>query len=446
MASKRRYFGTDGIRGTVGVLPITEAFLTLLGQALGYWLCQEGHSKVLIGRDTRESGIVLENALIAGLIQQGIEIVSIGVATTPMVAYLTKAWGAHLGVVISASHNPYTDNGLKFFSQEGTKLNDAFELAIELLLAHPSQNIDCKQSGQVLTRPEANATYVDFCLSLFPQLSLKDFKIVLDAAEGAGSVIGPMVLKRFGAEVITLHCSPNGRNINENCGATNPKRLAQSVLEHKADIGIAFDGDADRLIMVDHQGEIVDGDELLWILSAHYHRQNRLLGHGVVGTLMTNMGFVKAIEPLGIEFERAAVGDRFVMEALTNKGWVLGGETSGHLLCLDKTSTGDALIAALNVLEALIQQAQMLNQAKHGMQKWPQVLKNVKMTRDAWNERLPVMQEAIRALELRFVGQVRVVVRPSGTEPLVRVMVEAADLAIALEGVDDLVKKLTGAL
>ena len=443
MSSKRRYFGTDGIRGTVGVLPMTQQFLSTMGQALGHWLRLEGHSLVLLGRDTRESGVVLEQALISGLVQQGIDVIDVGVVTTPMVAYLTLCWKAHLGIVVSASHNPYTDNGLKFFSREGMKLPDAFESAMESLLDNLSSLESIPERGQIRVVDEANAVYLDFCHALFPQLSLKGLKIVLDGAQGAGSQIGPMILKSFGAEVVALYCEPNGVNINEGCGATSPKRLAEAVLAEKADLGIALDGDADRLIMVDETGEIVDGDELLWVLASEYQRMGRLSG-GVVGTLMTNMGLVKALERLHIPFERVPVGDRFVMEALLAKGWILGGEASGHLLCLDKASTGDAMVAALNIMELLIQAKKTLYTLKRGMLKWPQVMKNVALDRAEWERRAPNLQKSMGILEQELPGQLRMVVRPSGTEPVVRVMVEAESLDLATQCVDGLVEELTG--
>ncbi|MBT8529934.1 phosphoglucosamine mutase [Polynucleobacter paneuropaeus] len=434
---KKQYFGTDGIRGEVGQFPILPDFMTRLGYAAGIVLTSQAkvgeRCKVLIGKDTRVSGYLLESALEAGFVAAGVDVILCGPMPTPGVAYLTKALRLSAGVVISASHNLYQDNGVKFFSAQGDKLSDDFEFAIEAELNKPLGCVHSEHLGKVSRLDAATGRYIEFCKSTFPDnINLRGMKVVVDCANGAAYQIVPNVFRELGAEVIAIGVEPNGRNINDHCGATAPAALIAKVKEVAADIGIALDGDADRLQMVDKTGRLFNGDELLYVLANDRLQRGIPLG-GVVGTLMTNMAVEKAIKELGVQFERAAVGDRYVLELLKKKSWILGGEGSGHLLCLDQHTTGDGTIAALQVLAAMSQQKKSLAQLLDSVKIYPQVLLNIKIqsTYD-WkaDEKLKAQISKVEA-DLQNTG--RVLIRPSGTEPLLRVMVEAQDEAIALK-------------
>ncbi|QWD13619.1 phosphoglucosamine mutase [Polynucleobacter paneuropaeus] len=434
---KKQYFGTDGIRGEVGQFPILPDFMTRLGYAAGIVLTSQAkvgeRCKVLIGKDTRVSGYLLESALEAGFVAAGVDVILCGPMPTPGVAYLTKALRLSAGVVISASHNLYQDNGVKFFSAQGDKLSDDFEFAIEAELNKPLGCVHSEHLGKVSRLDAATGRYIEFCKSTFPgNLNLRGMKVVVDCANGAAYQIAPNVFRELGAEVIAIGVEPNGRNINDHCGATAPAALIAKVKEVAADIGIALDGDADRLQMVDKTGRLFNGDELLYVLANDRLQRGIPLG-GVVGTLMTNLAVEKAIKELGVQFERAAVGDRYVLELLKKKSWILGGEGSGHLLCLDQHTTGDGTIAALQVLAAMSQQKKSLAQLLDSVKIYPQVLLNIKIqsTYD-WkaDEKLKAQISKVEA-DLQNTG--RVLIRPSGTEPLLRVMVEAQDEAIALK-------------
>ncbi|MBT8614651.1 phosphoglucosamine mutase [Polynucleobacter paneuropaeus] len=434
---KKQYFGTDGIRGEVGQFPILPDFMTRLGYAAGIVLTSQAkvgeRCKVLIGKDTRVSGYLLESALEAGFVAAGVDVILCGPMPTPGVAYLTKALRLSAGVVISASHNLYQDNGVKFFSAQGDKLSHDFEFAIEAELNKPLGCVHSEHLGKVSRLDAATGRYIEFCKSTFPgNLNLRGMKVVVDCANGAAYQIAPNVFRELGAEVIAIGVEPNGRNINDHCGATAPAALIAKVKDVGADIGIALDGDADRLQMVDKTGRLFNGDELLYVLANDRLQRGIPLG-GVVGTLMTNLAVEKAIKELGVQFERAAVGDRYVLELLKQKSWILGGEGSGHLLCLDQHTTGDGTIAALQVLAAMSQQKKSLAQLLDSVKIYPQVLLNIKIqsTYD-WkaDEKLKVQISKVEA-DLQNTG--RVLIRPSGTEPLLRVMVEAQDEAIALK-------------
>ena len=434
---KKQYFGTDGIRGEVGQFPILPDFMTRLGYAAGIVLTSQAkvgeRCKVLIGKDTRVSGYLLESALEAGFVAAGVDVILCGPMPTPGVAYLTKALRLSAGVVISASHNLYQDNGVKFFSAQGDKLSDDFEFAIEAELNKPLGCVHSEHLGKVSRLDAATGRYIEFCKSTFPDnINLRGMKVVVDCANGAAYQIAPNVFRELGAEVIAIGVEPNGRNINDHCGATAPAALIAKVKDVGADIGIALDGDADRLQMVDKTGRLFNGDELLYVLANDRLQRGIPLG-GVVGTLMTNLAVEKAIKELGVQFERAAVGDRYVLELLKQKSWILGGEGSGHLLCLDQHTTGDGTIAALQVLAAMSQQKRSLAQLLDSVKIYPQVLLNIKIqsTYD-WkaDEKLKVQISKVEA-DLQNTG--RVLIRPSGTEPLLRVMVEAQDEAIALK-------------
>lgn len=429
----RKYFGTDGVRGRVGDYPITPQFVMHLGYAAGKVLAGADHtqgerSAVLIGKDTRISGYMLESALEAGLIAAGLDVYLGGPIPTPAVAYLTRALRLQAGVVISASHNPFEDNGIKFFSGDGTKLPDEVELAIEAELDNPMQTNSSDSLGKAKRLDDAVGRYIEFCKSTFPaEMNLRGLKIVVDSAHGATYHIARNVFHELGADVIAIGAQPDGKNINAGYGATAPDNLRKAVVEHKAHIGLALDGDGDRLVMVDAEGHLYDGDQLLYIIAKHRHAVGKMQG-GVVGTLMTNLAFEHAMQKLGIPFVRAKVGDRYVMELLQQKGWQLGGENSGHIICLDKHSTGDGIISALQVLHALRMKQQTLAQAAHDLVMYPQVLINVRVTGKAADllqrpEVNAVAAEAERALS----GKGRVLLRPSGTEPLLRVMVEGED-------------------
>ena len=424
---EKRYFGTDGIRGRVGSEPMTPDFVLRLGWAAGRVLVGDGHPSVLIGKDTRISGYMLESALQAGLSAAGIDIRLLGPMPTPGIAYLTRTLRASAGIVISASHNPYYDNGIKFFSGDGTKLPDEVELAIEAELERPMQTVDSAELGKAERIVDAAGRYIEFCKSTIPQRTvLHGLKLVVDCANGATYHIAPSVFEELGAEVIRLAAHPDGLNINADCGATAPQRMADAVLSNQADLGIALDGDGDRVIMVDHRGEVVDGDELLYIIARAHHEEGRMQG-GVVGTQMSNLGLELALKGLGIPFERAAVGDRYVMERLLAHGWTLGGESSGHIICLNQTTTGDGIIAALQVLYVMVTSGKALHELKQGMEKMPQALVNVPIEGPVDLAATPLIREAVAEVEQCLGEQGRVLLRPSGTEPLVRVMVEGRD-------------------
>lgn len=433
---KKQYFGTDGIRGEVGQFPIVPEFITRLGYAAGKVLVQNAkpgeRCKVLIGKDTRVSGYLLEAALEAGFAAAGVDVKLCGPMPTPGVAYLTKALRLSAGVVISASHNAYQDNGIKFFSAEGGKLTDEFELAIEAELAKSMGCVSSKELGKAFRIDDAAGRYIEFCKSTFPgELNLKGMKLVVDCANGAAYHTAPHVFHELGAEVISIGVQPDGRNINDGCGATAPAALIEKVKETKADLGIALDGDADRLQMVDASGRLFNGDELLYVLAKDRLARAENLG-GVVGTLMTNLAVENAIKALGIGFERANVGDRYVLELLKQKGWIIGGEGSGHLLCLDQHSTGDGTIAALQVLAAMSQTKKTLAQLLESVKLFPQVLLNIKFKAGYDWKADNALKSQITQVETELKGTGRVLIRASGTEPVLRVMVEANDDAIAL--------------
>lgn len=444
----RKFFGTDGIRGTVGVAPITPDFMLRLGHAVGRVLGGSAAKPVVvIGKDTRISGYVLESALEAGLISAGASVVLLGPAPTPAVAYLTRALRASLGVVISASHNAYPDNGIKFFSAQGTKLPDAWELAVEAALNEPPQWAGSDALGRARRLDDANGRYIEFCKSTFDHaLSLHGMKLVVDAAHGAAYQIAPQVFHELGADVVPMGCAPDGFNINDGVGATQPQALMQAVRDHGADYGVALDGDADRLQMVDASGRLFDGDELLYVLAAD--RLMRAAGQGgprpegVVGTLMTNLGVEQALHALGLSLVRTQVGDRYVLEELLRRGWLLGGEGSGHLLALDKHSTGDGLVSALQVLQACAHQQRSLAELLQPVQLCPQVLINVRLQPGQDWQASTRLQDETRAVEAALGDAGRVLIRASGTEPLVRVMVEAQDADLAQSSAERLAAAL----
>jgi phosphoglucosamine mutase len=430
--AKRNFFGTDGIRGKVGQAPITPDFVLQLAHAVGRVLRQtEAHPVVLIGKDTRISGYMLESALESGFNSAGVDVVLLGPVPTPAVAYLTRAQRASLGVVISASHNPFDDNGIKFFSAMGAKLPDEWELAVEAAMAQAPQWADSAQLGRTRRLNDAAGRYIEFCKSTFEaRLSLKGLKVVIDAAHGAAYHIAPDVLHELGAEVISIGCAPDGLNINQGVGATHPEALVAAVLQHGADLGIALDGDADRLQMVDAKGRLYNGDELIYLLAQDRVRRGQPVP-GVVGTLMTNMAVELAVRAQGMGFVRAKVGDRYVLEALAENGWTIGGEGSGHILVLDKHSTGDGVIAALQVLQAVVRSGQSLAQLLGGLTLFPQTMINVRVQPGTDWKQNQALQDGIASAEARLQGRGRVLIRASGTEPLLRVMVEADDAALA---------------
>ena len=433
---KKQYFGTDGIRGEVGKFPIVPEFMTRLGYATGKVLTKDAklgeRCKVLIGKDTRVSGYLLEAALEAGFAAAGVDVMLCGPIPTPGVAYLTKALRLSAGIVISASHNPYQDNGIKFFSENGDKLSDDLELAIESELDKPMGCVSSKELGKAFRLDDAAGRYIEFCKSTFSgDLNLKGLKLVVDCANGAAYHTAPNVFHELGAEVIAIGVNPDGRNINDGCGATAPGALIEKVKEVGADLGIALDGDADRLQMVDASGRLFNGDELLYVLAKDRLNRGQKLG-GVVGTLMTNLAVENAIKALGIGFERANVGDRYVLELLKQKSWIVGGEGSGHLLCLDQHSTGDGTIAALQVLAAMSQSKKSLSQLLDAVKIFPQVLLNVKYKLGYNWKSDEVLSKQIQKVEneLRNIG--RVLIRASGTEPVLRVMVETDNADVAM--------------
>ncbi len=429
MKPQHKYFGTDGIRGTVGTHPITPEFVLKLGWAAGRVLANgHGRSKVLIGKDTRISGYMFESALEAGLSAAGMDILLLGPMPTPAIAYLTRTFHAQAGIVISASHNPFQDNGIKFFSGKGMKLPDEVETAIEAELDLPMRTVASDRLGKAERIHDAAGRYIEFCKSSIPyDINLKGLKIIVDCAHGATYHVAPNVLRELGATVVTIGTQPNGLNINAGYGATQPQALQTAVVAQQADLGIALDGDGDRVIMVDAYGEVVDGDELLFIIASARHAAGTLQGT-VIGTVMSNLGLEQALQQRGISFARAAVGDRHVLEMLQQHHGILGGESSGHILCLDRTTTGDGIITALQILAISVQTSLPLHVLKQGMQKCPQHMINVPLTADAAsvlssNE----VQQAVRDAEQELGRYGRVLLRPSGTEPLIRVMVEGND-------------------
>jgi phosphoglucosamine mutase len=438
--SNRKYFGTDGIRGRLGQGAITPEFMLKLGWACGQVFKKEGsRNRVIIGKDTRISGYLFESALEAGLSAAGVDIRLLGPMPTPAIAYLTRTYRANAGIVISASHNPYQDNGIKFFSPEGMKLDDDVELEIEDWLDKDLEVVSPDSLGKAKRIDDAVGRYVEFCKSTIPsQMSLEGIKIVLDCAHGATYQVAPYVFKELGAEIVSIGVSPDGLNINRGFGSTEPQALVDKVLVEKADLGIAFDGDGDRVTMVDASGRLIDGDEMLYIIAKDRHQNQRLEG-GVVGTLMTNFGVELALKNRNIPFERANVGDRYVMELLKKHNWQLGGEGSGHLVCFDKSTTGDGIISALQVLSATWRQQKSLSELLEDLDKLPQVLKNVRIAERCAPMENPVVAEAVARQEARFAGQGRVLLRASGTEPLIRVMAEGTDSALVNEVVDELV-------
>lgn len=421
-----RYFGTDGIRGRVGDAPMTVEFAVRLASAAARVLAPQGGS-VLIGKDTRLSGYLFEAALEAGFVAAGVDVRLIGPLPTPAVAYMTQRTGCDFGVVISASHNPYEDNGIKFFNRDGGKLSDAVEAAIEAELERPPLTVSSQRLGRATRIDDSRAYYQDHCLSSVPAgLRLDGLKLVVDGANGAAYKVAPRVFSDLGADVVPIGCSPNGRNINDGCGSTSPALLQLTVPGVRADAGLALDGDGDRLVMVDHLGRVVDGDQLLYVIAKARHAAGALPGP-VVGTVMSNLGLEHALQRLGIPFLRAKVGDRHVLELLRERGGTLGGETSGHLLCLDRTTTGDGIVSALQVLAVMRETGASLAELTTGMSRYPQVLLNVAIARKVDPHALPAVVDAVAAADAQLAGTGRIVLRPSGTEPLIRVMVEGED-------------------
>jgi len=433
----RRYFGTDGIRGKVGKPPMTVEFVLKIGWAAGKVLARKNRGFVIIGKDTRISGYMFESALEAGLAAAGLDVMLLGPMPTPAIAYLTRAHRATAGIVISASHNPFHDDGVKFFNGDGFKLADETEIAIEDMIDQPLEMVESMQIGKASRMDDARGRYIEFCKSSIPfNTNLHGIKIVVDCANGATYHIAPAVFRELGAEVIEIGTSPDGLNINKGVGALHPENMRSQVLESGADIGIAFDGDGDRLIMMDSKGDVKDGDQLLYVIARSKLKERRNFG-GVVGTLMTNLGLEHALNKESIPFERANVGDRSVMEKLVEYGWHLGGESSGHIICLDKSTTGDGIIAALQVLDELVDKGMSLTDACSGMDVYPQTMINVPVVQKI-DLAMPSIQEAIRAAESELAGRGRVLLRASGTEPLIRVMVEGQDNALVNKLADQL--------
>ncbi|GAC1034442.1 phosphoglucosamine mutase [Pseudomonas sp. No.21] len=438
----RKYFGTDGIRGHVGQFPITPDFMLKLGWAAGMAFRKQGKCRILVGKDTRISGYMFESALEAGLSAAGADVMLLGPMPTPAIAYLTRTFLADAGIVISASHNPHNDNGIKFFSGQGVKLSDEVELMIEELLDQPMVVVESANLGKVSRINDAAGRYIEFCKSTVPMSTdLAGLKIVVDCAHGATYKVAPSVFRELGGSVSVLAAQPNGLNINDKCGSTHMEALQAEVVAQHADIGIAFDGDGDRVLMVDHTGAVVDGDELLFIIARDLHERGKLQGTGVVGTLMSNLGLELALGELGVPFTRAKVGDRYVIADMQERGWSLGGENSGHILCSHFTTTGDALIAALQVLLALQRRDQSLAEARQGMRKCPQVLLNVRFAGGGVDPvEHPAVKDACARVTEKMAGRGRVLLRKSGTEPLVRVMVEGDDESQVRGYAEELVK------
>ncbi len=443
---KKKYFGTDGIRGTVGESPITPDFFLKLGWATGRVFAEEGHGFVLVGKDTRISGYMFESALEAGLSAAGVNTSLLGPMPTPGVAYLTRTLRAQAGIVISASHNPYYDNGIKFFSTEGSKLADELEYKIEHYLDQPVTTVASDKLGKAKRLPDAAGRYIEFCKASIPSsIDFNGLRVVLDCANGSTYHIAPHVFSEVGIEVITIASEPDGLNINEKCGATKPEQLQKAVIEYRADLGIALDGDGDRLIMVDHKGEIVDGDELIFIIA----KARKLAGHltgPVIGTLMSNLGMEHALKKLKIQLLRANVGDRYVMELLKQHKGVIGGEGSGHIICLDRTTTGDGIVAALQVLAEMHSTGKSLYDLKSEMNKYPQVLLNVRVNKKTNPDDNEPIQKAVKQVEKALGDQGRVLLRASGTEPLIRVMVEGENETKVKEYANSLVDDVKNAI
>jgi phosphoglucosamine mutase len=444
--SDRKYFGTDGIRGKVGQSNINPEFVMKLGWAAGKVLAGSGTNKVLIGKDTRISGYMLESALEAGLSAAGINIGLLGPMPTPAIAYLTKTFRSEAGIVISASHNPFYDNGIKFFSADGMKLDDDIEIAIEEMMDRPMECVASDKLGKATRIDDAAGRYIEFCKANFPSdLSLRGLKIVVDCAHGATYHIAPNVLSELGAEVIEIGTKPDGLNINRKVGATSMKAVSDSVLENGADLGFALDGDGDRIMLVDHKGNVIDGDQIVYIIARDVLKSGNLKG-GVVGTVMSNLGLEVALATLGVPFARSKVGDRYVMELLKQKGWSIGGEGSGHVLNLAAASTGDGIVAGLQVLAAMLHAEMTLHELSQGMVKYPQTLINVRFTEGTAPLKDKAVQQAVLEAEKALESKGRVLLRKSGTEPLVRVMVEANDAqdsAKWAEHIADAVRKVS---
>jgi phosphoglucosamine mutase len=444
--SERRYFGTDGIRGRVGEGAITPEFVLRLGWAAGRVLAEEGGGRVVIGKDTRISGYMFESALEAGLSAAGIDVLLTGPMPTPAVAYLTRTFHAAAGIVISASHNAFEDNGIKFFGPDGLKLPDDVERAIEAEIDKPLRTVASSRLGKAARIEGAAGRYIEFCKGSIPNdMTLDDLDIVVDCAHGATYQVTPSVLRELGASVTRIGTEPDGLNINRDCGSTHIETLREAVHAHGADLGVALDGDGDRLMMVDADGTVLDGDQLLYIVAADRLEQGTLRG-GVVGTVMSNLGLEEALAAREVPFERAKVGDRYVLERLHERGWRLGGESSGHLICLDRTTTGDGTIAALQVLAATVRQQRSLSELADGMTRFPQLMRNVRIAPGQHPLEHPTVGDAVAAAENELGGYGRVLLRPSGTEPVVRVMVEGRDEGQVTRLVDSLAKTVAAAV
>lgn len=437
----RKYFGTDGIRGLVGAFPITPDFVIKLGWALGHYLAEKfpgEDNRILIGKDTRISGYMFESALQAGIVASGVNVSLLGPMPTPAIAYLTRTLNAKAGIVISASHNPYHDNGIKFFSADGTKFSDEDELLIESYLDKPIQTVSSNKLGKVRRINDAAGRYIEYCKSTVPiGFSLKGMRLVLDCAHGATYHIAGNVFKELGAEVVTIGVEPDGLNINEKVGSTEPRALQEKVTEVRADLGIAFDGDGDRVLFVDNKSRIVDGDDLIYIIASGHSPQEDGW-QGVVGTVMTNLAIELAIKKRGMQFERAQVGDRYVKEIMQKNGWKLGGEASGHLICGDVTTTGDGIVSALKVLQVLKESGRSLREALAGVEKFPQHMINVRVEDKSIINNSVALDEAIAKAEKEMHGSGRVLLRPSGTEPVIRVMVEGDDAKLVKQQAESL--------
>jgi len=442
----KKFFGTDGIRGEVGIYPITPDVFLKLGWAIGQVFAEEGHGTVLLGKDTRISGYMFESALEAGLSAAGVNTKLLGPMPTPGIAYLTRTLRAQAGIVLSASHNSYHDNGIKFFSTEGAKLSDDLEHKIESYLDKPMTTVASRKLGKAVRLDDAAGRYIEFCkASVESGLDFQGLRIVVDCANGATYHIAPHVFAEVGAEVVSIGVEPNGLNINDKCGATQPEQLKAAVIEYRADLGIALDGDGDRLIMVDHKGEVVDGDELIFIIAKAKLAAGELQGP-VIGTLMTNLGMEHALKALGVDLVRANVGDRYVMQQMKKHNSQIGGEGSGHIICLDKTTTGDGIVAALQVLAKVRKSGKSLYDLKSEMKKYPQVLLNVKIEKKIDIAKSDVIQKAVTLAEKTLADKGRVLLRASGTEPLIRVMVEGVDEAEVKAQADLLVKAVEKAI
>jgi phosphoglucosamine mutase len=428
VVDKRQYFGTDGIRGRVGDMPMQPEFLVKLGWAIGKTLSHSPRGRVVVGKDTRLSGYLLESAVEAGLAAAGVDTYLLGPMPTPAIAYITRVMEFDAGIVLSASHNPFYDNGLKIFTKQGIKLSDELEIMIEQKLAEPLQMVDAHHLGKAYRIEDALRKYIEFCKAIVPTaLPFKGLKVVVDCANGAAYYLAPVILSELGVDVIAINAHPDGLNINDHCGAIHPQGLQDAVKKHHADLGIAFDGDADRVIMVDETGELVDGDELLYIIAMHQKQQQRLQG-GVVGTLMTNLALEQAFLRENIPFSRAKVGDRYVLAQLQQSGWQIGGESSGHLIHLGYSTTGDGILSAILVLSALLDENVSLKEARARLVKYPQKMINVKLTKPFGVSEQQQLDALVQAAELSLGNRGRILLRLSGTEPLLRVMVEGEDM------------------